>query len=181
MVASGRGNLMRALNEVEGMVQKAARGAGFPQGQAEDLGRVAAYLASTSGDVRSVTDALQEAITEVEVSWNAETVVVKNGPAIIVAPIVRDAMRVGHATVTLAKTAHAPLVSAFLAADGIAQTWNGCDVSRSDTTVLRPTCGAVTIPDADWTAWSAFAARTYVPETTASRLAGAGAGLTDND
>ena len=36
---------MLALNEVAGMAQKAARGAGFPVGQAEDLGRIAAYLA----------------------------------------------------------------------------------------------------------------------------------------
>ncbi len=172
---------MWALNEVASMVQKAARGAGFPLGQAEDLGRVATYLAATSGDVRPITDALHEAMTEVEVSWNAQSVIVKNGPAILVAPIVRDAMQMGHVTVTLADVAHAPLVSAFLAADGIAQKWNGCDVSRSDTTVLEPTCGAVTIPEADWDAWSALAARTYVPETDASRLAGAGAGLTDND
>lgn len=181
MVASGCRDLMRALNEVEGMVQKAARGAGFPQGQAEDLGRVAAYLAGTSGDVQSITDALQETLTEVEVLWSAQSVTVKSGPAIFVAPIVRDAMQVGHGTVTLAQIAHAPLVSAFLAADGIAQAWNGCDVSRSDTTVLQATCGAVTVPEADWNAWSALAARTYVPETATSRLAGAGAGLTDND
>lgn len=41
--------------------------------------------------------------------------------------------------------------------------------------------GAVDIADEIWEALSAFAHRTYVPATEASRLKGAGAGLTDND
>ncbi len=41
--------------------------------------------------------------------------------------------------------------------------------------------GAVDIADEIWEALSAFAHRTYVPASEASRLKGAGAGLTDND
>ena len=41
--------------------------------------------------------------------------------------------------------------------------------------------GAVDIADEIWEALSVFAHRTYVPATEASRLKGAGAGLTDND
>jgi hypothetical protein len=41
--------------------------------------------------------------------------------------------------------------------------------------------GAVDIDDEIWEALGAFAHRTYVPATEASRLKGAGAGLTDND
>ena len=41
--------------------------------------------------------------------------------------------------------------------------------------------GPVDIADEIWEALSAFAHRTYVPATEASRLKGAGAGLTDND
>jgi len=41
--------------------------------------------------------------------------------------------------------------------------------------------GPVDIADEIWEALSAFAHRTYVPASEASRLKGAGAGLTDND
>ncbi len=41
--------------------------------------------------------------------------------------------------------------------------------------------GPVDIADEIWEALSVFAHRTYVPATEASRLKGAGAGLTDND
>lgn len=41
--------------------------------------------------------------------------------------------------------------------------------------------GAVDIDDEIWEALGAFAHRTYVPASEASRLKGAGAGLTDND
>ncbi|PJI84644.1 uncharacterized protein DUF3726 [Yoonia maricola] len=172
---------MRALNEVEGLVKKAARGAGFPVGQSEDLGQVAAFLAGTGGSVAPVTTALQEPICEVDVRWRDNGVEVIQGPAALIAPIISDAFAMGRTTATLADLAHAPLVSAFLAHSGIAQRWDGPSVIPSDTTVLRPTCNAVTIPEADWQIWLELAGKTYVPETNASRLAGAGAGLTDND
>lgn len=41
--------------------------------------------------------------------------------------------------------------------------------------------GAVDIDDTGWARLSEFAFRSYVPESDASRLSGAGAGLTDND
>jgi hypothetical protein len=44
-----------------------------------------------------------------------------------------------------------------------------------------PECGSVTVHDAAWRRLEAFAARTYVPASDQSRLAGAGAGLSDND
>ena len=46
---------------------------------------------------------------------------------------------------------------------------------------LRPRPGAVGIAGEIWEALGRFAHRTYVPATEASRLKGAGAGLTDND
>ncbi|MEJ8562052.1 DUF3726 domain-containing protein [Yoonia sp. GPGPB17] len=172
---------MKSLNEVAGMVQKAARGAGFPVGQAEDLGRIAAFLAGTGGSIAPVTAALQEPVSAVDVRWQDDRIEVAQGPAILIGPIVRDAFAMGCTTAVLADTAHAPLVSACLAQSGIAQKWDGCTVTPSDTTVLKPACKAVTIPTDDWQIWQGLAAKTYVPETASSRLAGAGAGLTDND
>lgn len=172
---------MLAQNEVGGMAQKAARGAGIPLGQAEDLGRVAIYLAGIGGDVSAITRALQEVPGTVDIAWGDDAVSVKTGPAALVAPIIRDAFAMGYDRAVLADPGHAALVAAFLAESGVALKWDGCALSRSDTSVLAPTCKPVTIPAADWAVWDAFAAKTYVPETDASRLAGAGAGLTDND
>lgn len=54
-----------------------------------------------------------------------------------------------------------------------------CESIAEITHHRRP--GAVDIADEIWEALSAFAHRTYVPASEASRLKGAGAGLTDND
>lgn len=172
---------MWALNEVEGLVKKAARGAGFPSGQAKDLGRVAIYLAGTGASVAPITAALKEHSSAVDVRWSDGRVEVQYGPAILIGPIIRDAFAMSCTTAILADVAHAPLVAAFLAQSGVAQKWDGLTVRVSDTTVLDPACGPVDIPDEDWQVWLDLAAKTYVPETEASRIAGAGAGLTDND
>lgn len=172
---------MWALNEVEGMVQKAARGAGIPIGQAEDLSRVAGYLVATGGQVAPITDALREPLTPVDVQWGDTEITVSSGSAAMIGPIVRDAFKMGCNRATLHDIAQAPLIAAFLATGGIAQKWAGPVVCVSDTSVLKPDCQPVAIPQSDWQIWSALAAKTYVPQSEASRLAGAGAGLTDND
>lgn len=172
---------MRALNEIAGLVQKAARGAGFPVGQAEDLGRVAVFLAGTGGSVAPVTAALLEPVSEVDVSWHDESIEVIQGPAALIGPIVCDAFAMGFSSAVLADTAHAALVGAFLAQSGVAPEWAGNTVTASDNTILKPACKPVAIPRDDWQIWQDLAAKTYVPETENSRRAGAGAGLTDND
>ncbi len=172
---------MLALNEIGGMVQKAARGAGIPLGQAEDLGRVAIYMASTGGDISAVTAALEEPPAPVDINWPNDAVIVTSGHAALIGPIIRDAFAMGYDTAVLADLRHAPLVGAFLAECGVALHWDGRILTRSDTTVLGLRCKPVHIPVADWAIWSTHAAKTYVPDSEASRLAGAGAGLTDND
>lgn len=172
---------MLALNEIGAMVLKAARGAGIPLGQAEDLARVAIYLAGTHSKVGAITQALQETQTQARVDWDHDRLVVHAGPAALIAPIVRDAFAMGYDTAQIADLSHAGLVGAFLAENGVSLRWDGAVLRRSDTTVMPATCAPVTIPQEDWTIWGDLAARTYVPETEASRLAGAGAGLTDND
>lgn len=56
---------------------------------------------------------------------------------------------------------------------------DACEPAEEITHRWQP--GAVDIADEIWEALSAFAHRTYVPASEASRLKGAGAGLTDND
>ena len=163
------------------MVQKAARGASIPVGQAEDLGQVAAFLAGTGDSIAPVTAALQEPIGPVNVRWHDGNVEVVQGPAALIGPILRDPFAMGCSKAILADVAHAALVGAFLSESGLAHHWDGATVTRSDATVPQGVCKPVTIAPGDWQIWSDLAARTYVPETESSRLDGAGAGLTDND
>jgi len=172
---------MLALNEVGGMAVKAARGAGIPLGQAEDLGRIAIYLAGTSGNVSPITHALSERQQDAKVDWQEDTVTALAGSAAVIAPIIRDGFAMGYNRAELADLDHCPLVGAFLAESGIALCWDGCTLWRSDTTVIASKTKPIAIPDDDWSVWAAFAANTYVPESEESRLAGAGAGLNDND
>lgn len=172
---------MLSLNEVGSLALKAARGAGIPLGQAEDLGRVAAYFAATSGDITPVTRALTEPLTLPEVDWDNDRITVKSGAAALVAPIIRDAFAMGYCHAILADLTHGPFVAATLAVDGVALSWDGPAISRSDTNVIKPVCKPVAIPAQDWAIWQDLSARTYVPESAESRLAGAGAGLNDND
>jgi len=105
---------------------------------------------------------------------------------------------------------HAPLLLVpfcLMAFDNVVFNWNGCTIRSSDEGLFvhgalnaktadqvsidncapaeqathRWQPGAVDIADEIWEALSAFAHRTYVPASEASRLKGAGAGLTDND
>lgn len=172
---------MWAQNEVGAMVAKAARGAGFPVGQAEDLGRVAVYLAASGGDCRLISAALQEEPAPVDVNWGTEAISVNAGPAILIGPIVCDAFALGCTRAKLADAEQVLLICAYLAQAGIAATVQGAEVMR-DAQGLEPGApGPVEIADEDWAIWADLAARTYVPESDASRAAGAGAGLTDND
>jgi hypothetical protein len=96
---------------------------------------------------------------------------------------------------------------AEVAFETVVLDWNGCNICTSNEglsaqgelntgiaeqvligrgepageTTHRLHPGAVDIADEIWEALSAFAHRTYVPASEASRLKGAGAGLTDND
>ena len=51
----------------------------------------------------------------------------------------------------------------------------------SDASSITPVIGGVTVNEGNWKKLERYAHHTYVPATEASRLAGAGAGLNDND
>jgi hypothetical protein len=171
---------MLSLNEVQSTVLKAARGAGLPLGQAEDLARVAAYLMGIRGDAGVITRALQEPITDVQATWQDSHVTV-SGSAAMVAPVICDAFRMGSASATFAQVDHSAYIGAALAVEGVPLWWEGCTIRRGDSEVLPAKAGPVAVPQKDWDIWLALAAKTYVPESETSRRAGAGAGLTDND
>ena len=171
---------MLSINEVAGTVLKAARGAGIPLGQAEDMARVAGYLVGIKGDVSVVTAALREPPIAAQTKWEANSLTV-SGSVAMIAPVICDAFRMGYETVTFSDPQHSAYIAAALAVEDVPLWWEGRTVKRGDCEILPTKPGPVTVPRADWDIWLALAAKTYVPESETSRLAGAGAGLTDND
>lgn len=172
---------MRALAEIGAMAQKAALGAGIPLGQAEDLGRVAVYLAGSGGDLGVVADALTQAPDPIDVQWGSDQITVVAGPVALIGPIVRDAFAMGVVRAIFGDMGQVPLVVAMLAQAGIAVRLTDKTIVRDGVVTPAEPVGPVPVPDALWAVFESFAAKTYVPESEASRAGGAGAGLTDND
>ena len=189
-----------SLNEVEVMATKAANGAGRPWGLAQEAGMATGRLEAMGLPGARCLLKLIEA-TDRETDLRSRCPVLEGahlsdlGGADL--PVAFDAM-------------HQPLLLApFLmqARQEATLSWQGCEVGvaaggvtvrgdevcpaspvqvRIDAGVSalpakKPGTGAVDIADEIWEALGRFAHRTYVPATEASRLKGAGAGLTDND
>ncbi len=159
-------------------------------------------------DVLAATDSVScenlRPVSTDKQSWQAE------GPMcpILVGAFISDLGALSQ-DVTLGRV-HSPLLLVpfcLLAFDNVVFNWSDCTIRTSDEGLFvqgalnaaladqvsigssapaqetshcwQP--GAVDIADEIWEALSAFAHRTYVPASEASRLKGAGAGLTDND
>ena len=162
-----------SANEVQALATKAARGAGAPAGQAAAFGRAAVcHLtgARAPDDLATALDALPE------------------GP-ILAIPLALTAL-VEQATgdvVTGVLPSECPaLAQSYVDALPYVQTArgtaNGLEVSLQLTTPApRAPLRRLNLPDTLAALMTELAARTFVPESEASRLAGAGAGLTDND
>ncbi len=172
---------MRALAEIRAIVQKAALGAGIPLAQAENLGRVAAYLAGTGDDLAPVGAALSAPQDPIDIRWDRDKITVAAGPVALIALVVRDAFAMGVQTAVLTDVEQVPLVVAMLTQAGFGIRLAGATIERDGDVDVSVPQGPVDVPDALWSVFESFAAKTYVPVSEASRISGAGAGLTDND
>jgi hypothetical protein len=184
-----------SLNEAEGMATKAAAGAGRPWGLAQEAGRAVAALeamgqpgaqalltllkvtdgvscnelcpTSTSGGTWHGKGSLCPILTGVyiaDLGDLSEKVTLHNMHVpLLLVPFVGQCELAGDTT-----SAHCAELCVVPASS-----------SRAKVSVVQS--GPVDIGDEIWEALSAFAHRTYVPASEASRLKGAGAGLTDND
>jgi len=156
--------MIRSHNEIATMATKAARGAGAPLGHAEDFGPVVAYLAAHDAEGLSCLQAALGAnIRQLDQQNTGNGMVMNAAQAVIAAPIAIDMVKAGANTVQLRDIDAPALVSAYCRlAGGVT-----CKIEDDYCTI--------------WEFLAALAAKTYVPATEESRLAGAGAGLTDND
>ena len=144
--------MKRSVNEIQGLVLKAARGAGVPLGIAEDLWVTAPFILKTNG-LDEVVDVLE----------GASFVPLQDAASAL------DARQCGQDVP--APTGLSPaLYTALAAARGLMPE---CE--------MKPASGAQDVSGDVWARLNALAKRTYVPSSEESRAAGAGAGLTDND
>lgn len=157
-----------------GLATKAARGAGAPAGQAADFGRAALCHLIASREAGALSSALNALPTG----------------AIIELPLhlaraAEDAVA-DDAPIAFAPRHDVSLAQSYVEAHPFAQLNRvegktlhlifSADAPAASAPIVR-----VSLPDDLAEHMHALAAKILVPETAASRLSGAGAGLTDND
>lgn len=164
----------RSGNEIYGMVLRAARGAQLPLAHAQDLAAACRWL---GGDLSQIVEAL-------------ETAQDPNGVALSVPGIIDIALANPGRPQTLGNPSPKALIAALCKEAACRhQCQIELTVSQDTATVCAsdgptpngPKSARASIDAAIWDKLGAWAARTYVPESEASRLSGAGAGLHDND
>ena len=175
--------MKRSVNEIHGMVLKAARGAGLPLGCCEDLASAAAVLARRAPDQ---LDELRAALAEPHEAQACSARIDKARVARI-APAAIDHLLVTRQPVELADTDAPHLLKAYAE---VAATLYATPIQCDGAGVLTlggemppplPPIASVEVDEDLWRALGELAHRIYVPASEASRVAGAGAGLTDND
>ncbi|MCR9127812.1 MAG: DUF3726 domain-containing protein [Rhodobacteraceae bacterium] len=145
--------MRRSRAEITATVGKAARGAGLSLGIAEELCAAADHL--NGEEIAKLADVLARPD---DINALCETL---------------DRVQAGEAA-ALVPPGPAWLLRALALARGIDP-----DALAPQPEQARP--AGTDVAEAGWDRLEALAARTYVPATAASRAAGAGAGLSDND
>lgn len=175
-----------SLGEVEALCKKAARGAGLPWGLAEEAGFAARWLSAHGLDGAGLLLADLEAGGQTINLGVALADAPEAGPIpdaevpLLLAPFAALVARRQPCTLTL------PGGSYSFASDGaVSHVSKGGALSiafglADGGQSLLGTTRAV-VNEATLQRLTELAARTYAPATEASRLAGAGAGLSDND
>ncbi|MBW4707604.1 hypothetical protein KX928_07375 [Roseobacter sp. YSTF-M11] len=161
--------------EISALATKAARGAGAPPEQAARFGRASVVHLAQNRAVEMLTDAL-DALP---------------GGVILWAPLAVDralsSLADDPAGARVEARGHPALVQSYLEASPHGIVIERVDTDAFDISVTAAATGTsvppVRLSDCDRciAVMTTLAARTFVPESAASRLGGAGAGLTDND
>lgn len=208
-----------SLGEIEALCRKAAKGAGYGWGMAEEAGRAARWLEAQG---LPGADCLLTCLEDDQADRAAPLIVGQDwhSPAQSLCPIVTGACLSDHAAqiashaIQLDTLRHPLLLAPFVASAAALQnitlhlTWSDvrlvisgnshriegsqtnlhaaiaqgvtCGPGTSDATPVSLRSRADLAPDT-YQRLCALAQRTYAPATEASRIAGAGSGLSDND
>ena len=170
-----------SATEVIALAQKAARGAGFPPRQAEAFGQAAAIHLGADRPVQALRDALADP---------ADSPILRL--PLLMDDVLRAAASLPEPIELSLQTGDEALAPAYIRTLPIRVL--SCQVVPGDegparlvieadpATPAKPALPArITLPDDLAQDLSTLAQKTYVPATEASRMTGAGAGLTDND
>lgn len=169
----------RSANEVAMMVQKACLGSKVPVSQAQLWGRAMAAF----GDAESLQCLVQHlgvppTPPEIQATESAVSFKAVHIPRDF--PVACDACNAGVEMVRIDQPSDAAM-HCFAKFAAVQLHASSGEVSITKTTAQNAPAQRLEIADMLWNALNNFAAQTYVPETDASRMGGAGAGLTDND
>ena len=146
---------MRSANEISAVVLKAARGAGMPLGCAEELSRAAPNLMA-AGALGQVPELLSRLFEPPSLTQSA----ICGGHPVLAVIAWRDFIAAGQ------------------------ELGLECEVTselKAAMIELKSPVGPFDVDAALWEQLESYANKMLVPESEASRLGGAGAGLTDND
>lgn len=205
-----------SLNEIETMARKAARGAGYPWGLADEAGRATRWIetrglpgcetlaqlldmgfAQDLSRHRPLTLAgpwqgsgpLCPLITGTALSDSADRL--RTNPLrienialpLFLLPFAAMASRqIARPVVVGSDTASATTTGLSLALTGTFAASANLTIRSGEEPEHRPPLHTRAAPSREaWTRLTAYARRSYAPATDASRLKGAGAGLSDND
>lgn len=174
--------MIQSVNEVEMLVLKAARGSGLPLAQAQDVAR--ALVASGAMDAfQDFLDLANQQNTASNVRFFNEQMTYETPNILADAPIAARTVASGACQQAVFEGCDTgPMMQAISAFFGVVctQQGSGCVLTATQNP-QKVQAKRLTVSDQILADLGVLAAKTYVPETDASRLAGAGAGLTDND
>lgn len=179
-----------SVAEMQALLLKAGIGGGLPLGHAQDLSALAALLMSDPHLLAMAAAALDGPHRRLAIEGTDEHAVVDHTEVLMAAPLVVDRLVCGAKRIVLHDMDWPLLMWPFLAQAeqvyglslDLAKGGPGTVIVQQAATSGIDAFGAVQpVPLAVLERLSQKAATTYVPASEASRMAGAGAGLTDND
>jgi hypothetical protein len=178
-VAAGVSTMNMSSNELQMAVLKACRGIGLPVAQAQD---VAAAIAISPWALKQLLFHLARPTTPARFEFSAG-VDVKNACILRDFSTCADAARLGVSPVVLRELSLCDVIEAMALYRGVsAKVYaGGVLLTAEERPVPVPAPSRCDVDTMDWQVLGKYAALTYVPESDASRLAGAGAELSDND
>jgi len=172
-----------SLNEGEALAARAARGAGFSWGLADDVGRAARVLAGDGADWSASLLALLERAPRLVSPGAREG---KPLCPVRMAAYLNDAP-IETSALALRDVALPVWLDALLRTQGLWRVETDLRAATADATLTRgasaapPGARRAAISRCAYDALNALAARLYVPESDRSRTRGAGGGRVDED
>jgi hypothetical protein len=188
-----------SLNETETLAVKAARGAGFSWGLADEIGRTARAMATQSESWSEALLALARAARNFDAPDRERIARWRRGeqdaagarplcPVRTAALLLDSAADIGAGPLRIANVGLPVWLGAMLKRSEVWIADVGDWIDSGDVTIRRGADPArfdgarrAAITPETFTALSAYAARTYVPESAGSRMRGAGGGSVDDE